>query len=166
MTRRHIMFLNAAAFTDPNDVACGKENQLKFVPGEPHKNYYSPSFYKAPFDLVINPSEIIIVHFNAPLGVRWVNKDSCLEHFSDKDLTLKVENQSKEDFHVPKDTLLQQIIEHIDIKGDEFCLTSRVYRHQASREDQAIFYFFPPLTLVYLLSMEKHQSDGGGGGGN
>ena len=63
---RHIMFINAQAYTDPNDVACGKENPKIVMTGLTHKNYYSSSFYKAPFDFVIKPSETITVHFNAP----------------------------------------------------------------------------------------------------
>lgn len=124
------MFLNAFPHTDPNNVACGKENPQEIVPGVPHSNYYSSSFFKAPFDFSIKPAETITVHFNAPPGVRWLAADNSLECFSDKDLTLAVTNLSKEDFHVLKDTILQSIIENIDIKGDEFRLTSRVYRHQ------------------------------------
>jgi hypothetical protein len=130
------MFINAQAYTDPNDVACGKENPKIVMTGLTHKNYYSSSFYKAPFDFVIKPSETITVHFNAPPAVRWLNGDGGLEQFTDKDFTLAVVNQSKEDFKVLKNTLLEQVIEHTDIKGDEFRLTSRVYRHQAWKNNR------------------------------
>ncbi len=84
---------------------------------------------KAPFDFVIKPAETIIVHFNAPPSVRFLTRDHCLDRFTDKDVTLAVTNESKEPFHVDKDTLLESIIENIAISSD-FRLTSSVYRHQ------------------------------------
>ena len=127
---RHIMFINQAAHTDPTAVACGLDMAEQHIPHRAqHANYYCPSFYRAPFSFVLDDNETVIVHFNAPPSVRWLNGDNQLDRFTDKDLTLSVTNQTREPFEVAKETLLERLIEQNGIIS-EFRLTSRVYRHQ------------------------------------
>jgi hypothetical protein len=154
------MFLNNFYLTDPTSVACSRENPQQQLSGVPHTNYYRPSFYKAPFDFVIKPAETIIVHFNAPPSVRFLTRDHCLDRFTDKDVTLAVTNESKEPFHVDKDTLLESIIENIEISSD-FRLTSSVYRHQIvidTYNDDVVTDSYELNTVLYELQTKRSPS--------
>jgi hypothetical protein len=83
-----------------------------------------------------------------------------LDRFTDKDVTLAVTNESKEPFHVDKDTLLESIIENIAISSD-FRLTSSVYRHQIvidTYNDDVVTDSYELNTVLYELNTKRSPS--------
>jgi hypothetical protein len=126
------MFANAWAATDPITIAQGLDQPPPVSTqqaDQTHTYFYSPANYRAPFDFVLAPDEMINVHFNAPLSVRWLKSDGQTDELDEQHVTLAVTNSGTVPLSVSKESSLEQLL-LLEPVTSCFQLTAVVYRHQ------------------------------------